>query len=98
MIWKDVEGYEGLYAVSDTGLVRGQNGNIMAPLSTGNGYWQVYLRNKGNKKRKKGDKKRSSLLRIRSLLTAFRSLLVRSYIKVTRNGKMVIKYSEFGHF
>jgi hypothetical protein len=51
MIWKDVEGYEGLYAVSDTGLVRGQNGNIMAPLSTGNGYWQVYLRNKGNKKK-----------------------------------------------
>lgn len=51
MIWKDVPGYEGLYQVSNTGLVKGQRGQILSPLSSGNGYWKIQLYNKEGRKK-----------------------------------------------
>lgn len=48
-IWKDIEGYEGLYEVSNTGKVRSMNykhtGNVkeLKPLNNGRGYLIVQL-------------------------------------------------------
>ena len=58
-IWKDIEGYEGLYQVSNLGRVKSlqmyANGGykkrvkILKPCNNGNGYYVVYLMK--NKKR-----------------------------------------------
>lgn len=51
-IWKDIEGFEGFYQVSNTGLVRGVDrhtsrrfitGRILSPSTDGKGYMFVYL-------------------------------------------------------
>ena len=62
-IWKDIEGYEGLYQVSNMGRVRSvertvRNGKgyriipekILKPYDNGHGYLQVKLHKDGNKK------------------------------------------------
>lgn len=55
-IWKDIEGYEGLYQVSNTGKVRslnyGRTGKVkeLVPTPTRNGYLQVTLCENGEKK------------------------------------------------
>jgi hypothetical protein len=53
--WKDVAGYEGLYQVSDQGNVRsrrrrGSSGGILKPKVDRNGYVQVELYRKGQRK------------------------------------------------
>ena len=65
MIWKDIEGYEGLYQVSDAGEVRSLdrittgnrnrkiNGKVLAKLKTGTGYYRVDLCKNGKTKRHK---------------------------------------------
>ena len=53
MIWKDIQGYEGLYQVSDTGLVRGiQSGrtHIKRPNISQTGYYRVGLYKNGIKR------------------------------------------------
>mgnify|MGYP002622098599 CR=1 FL=1 len=48
--WRDVEGYEGLYQVSDLGRVRSfhnQYGRILKPIVTSHGYAQVTLAKNG---------------------------------------------------
>ena len=59
MIWKDIEGYEGLYQVSDTGEVRGLDrkttgnrnrtikGTVLKKGKTTTGYWLVVLSKDG---------------------------------------------------
>lgn len=42
-IWKDVEGYEGLYSVSNYGRVKGHFGKILKPKYQRQGYLQVHL-------------------------------------------------------
>jgi hypothetical protein len=49
MIWKDVEGYEGAYQISDTGLVRNKKG-LMKIGDNGHGYKYISLRRDGKKK------------------------------------------------
>ena len=63
-IWKDIEGYEGLYQVSNLGRVksldrhiRGTNnslrfhcGRIMSPADNGKGYLSLTLKNNGQEK------------------------------------------------
>lgn len=63
--WRDIKGYEGLYQISNTGLVKslskswisGKNNvvrtkedTILKPYLAGNGYYSVTLSNKGYKK------------------------------------------------
>lgn len=48
-IWKDIDGFEGLYQVSIWGNVRGRNG-ILAPYVTEKGYLKVGLFKDGNPK------------------------------------------------
>lgn len=56
-IWKDIEGYEGKYQVSNLGRVRSldrkignyfRQGKVLKPCVTRNGYLQVYLYNKNS--------------------------------------------------
>lgn len=53
-IWKDVCGYEGMYAVSNMGRVKSLNyrrsgkEEILSPCKNGRGYMQVYLSKEGN--------------------------------------------------
>lgn len=47
--WKPVEGYEGLYEVSDLGRVRSKRG-ILSPAIDPNGYLRVSLSNDGKQK------------------------------------------------
>lgn len=46
--WRDVPGYEGLYKVSDTGLLSSPNGRLMKGTKNYNGYLRVNLRKEGN--------------------------------------------------
>lgn len=49
-IWKDIEGYEDLYEVSDEGRIRNKNtGRILKPNKTHKGYLQVKLCKDGGK-------------------------------------------------
>ena len=48
-VWKDIEGFEGLYQVSDCGNVRNKNGHIMRPATRQDGRLHVIL-SKGGKK------------------------------------------------
>lgn len=59
-IWKDIEGFEGLYQVSNKGRVRSldryiwnhkQKGKVLKPQSKNNKYLQVSLSNKGSEKK-----------------------------------------------
>jgi predicted XRE-type DNA-binding protein len=52
-IWKDIEGFEGLYKVSNKGRVRSfhKSGRIMKPDTTNHGHLRVWLCKNGNKKR-----------------------------------------------
>lgn len=52
-VWKEVKGYEGLYLVSNTGLVKSlfRYKKILKPNITKNGYATVELFKKGNSKR-----------------------------------------------
>lgn len=61
-IWKDIEGYEGLYQVSNFGRVKGlprcdSRGNarverILKPIPTKDGYLRVHLSNEGIKRKR----------------------------------------------
>ena len=51
MIWKDVEGYEGIYKISDTGILMNQFGKVLKPGDNGHGYASIYLWK--NRKKKK---------------------------------------------
>lgn len=46
-LWKDIQGYEGKYQVSNLGnvksLLKDRNGKIMKPRANKRGYYQVYL-------------------------------------------------------
>lgn len=65
MVWKDIEGYEGLYQISDEGEVRSLDrlatgnskrmlrGKILSKLKTGTGYYRVDLCKDGKVKRHK---------------------------------------------
>lgn len=45
--WKEINGYEGLYEVSDQGNVRNiRTGRILKPQKNNGGYLQVYLRHR----------------------------------------------------
>lgn len=48
-IWKDVEGYEGLYQISNKGRIKGLYG-IMTPQIDRAGYMQIMLRRSGKSK------------------------------------------------
>jgi len=51
MIWKDVKGFEGLYIVSDTGIVYSKTSNRnLRPVKKRDGYLQVTLANNGKLK------------------------------------------------
>ncbi len=41
--WKDIEGYEGLYQVSDWGNVRNRHGKLIAKELSNGGYYRVHL-------------------------------------------------------
>ena len=47
-IWLDIQGYEGLYQVSNLGKVRNKKGKVLKPYST-KGYQRVSLYNKGRR-------------------------------------------------
>ena len=50
-IWKDIEGYEGLYIVSNLGRVKGLTRNrILTPRPTNKGYYRVHLSKEGTLK------------------------------------------------
>ena len=50
-VWKDIEGYEGLYQVSNMGRVKSLRNNIlMSPRDEGHGYYQVNLYKDGKSK------------------------------------------------
>ena len=51
MIWKDVEGYEGIYKISDTGILINQFGKVLKPGDNGRGYASIYLWKNRKKKR-----------------------------------------------
>lgn len=48
-VWKDIEGYEGLYKVSSEGIIMGLCG-IIRPNKIGRGYFQVGLHKDGKQK------------------------------------------------
>lgn len=56
-VWKDIKGYEGLYQISNFGNIRSLNYkrrkeiHLLKPDKTKNGYLQINLYNKTNKKR-----------------------------------------------
>lgn len=41
--WKEVNGYEGLYWISNLGRIKNKHGRILKP-ATRNGYYRVYLK------------------------------------------------------
>lgn len=50
-IWKHVQGYEGLYQISNLGRVKSFISNkILIPSDTGEGYFKIKLANKGEVK------------------------------------------------
>lgn len=49
-IWKPIEGYEGLYEISNLGRLRNSKGVIRKPQSNGNGYKKVFLYRDGKGK------------------------------------------------
>ena len=52
-IWKDIDGYEGLYMVSSLGRVKSIRRNvILTPQINNSGYVMIQLKNKGNRKGK----------------------------------------------
>ncbi len=51
MMWKNIEGYEGLYQVSDDGQVRNSKGIILKPEVNKKGYLRVNLFKEGKKKK-----------------------------------------------
>ena len=53
-LWQPIEGYEGLYEVSDQGKVRNRKGLVLKPgvLKRGKGYLIVCLCNKGTRSMK----------------------------------------------
>lgn len=56
MIWKEIAGYEGIYEVSDTGLVRSLKfgkAKILKPQNNGNGYLHFRLCKNGKAKNTK---------------------------------------------
>lgn len=50
IIWKDIVGYEGIYKISNTGLVKKNNGKIMMPYETRKGYLRLGLSKDGKRK------------------------------------------------
>lgn len=52
-IWRDIEGYEGLYQVSTWGNVRNSNGNLIKPQKNSKGYLRVDLIKDGERKHKR---------------------------------------------
>lgn len=48
-IWKDIKGYEGLYQVSNNGLIKNKEGSILKPFIS-NGYYRVKLTKQGKRK------------------------------------------------
>lgn len=55
-LWKDIEGYEGLYQISNMGRVfsfprNGCSGGILCPSPDKDGYLRITLQNKGVKKK-----------------------------------------------
>lgn len=56
-IWKEIEGYEGLYEVSNLGRVKSLGNNksrkekVLKPGNNGRGYIQVYLHKNGQKEK-----------------------------------------------
>ena len=52
-IWKDIEGYEGYYQVSNLGNVKNtKSDKVLKPLHNGNGYFQVAIRKDGVPKKR----------------------------------------------
>lgn len=50
-IWKDIKGFEGLYQVSNIGIIKSMKKNTIRTLSKShNGYFMVVLRNNGKQK------------------------------------------------
>lgn len=50
-IWRDIKGYEGLYQVSNEGMVKSlRNNKILSLFANHKGYLQVYLTKNGEKK------------------------------------------------
>lgn len=52
--WKDIEGFEGRYQVSNTGMIKsiiGGREKLLTPNTHGNGYWRVTLSQNGSTKR-----------------------------------------------
>lgn len=50
MNWKDIKGYEGLYFISDKGLVKNRKGLIMKPNLQNSGYHMIHLIKEGKRK------------------------------------------------
>lgn len=46
-IWKNVEGFEGIYQISSLGRIRNAKGFFMTPIKTDDGYYRVHLRKTG---------------------------------------------------
>ena len=42
-IWKDIKDYEGLYWISNLGLVKNKHGKILKPRLSSNGYYNICL-------------------------------------------------------
>lgn len=51
-IWKDIEGYEGIYQISNIGRVRNKNGLILRQRASKDGYVRILLYNKQKYKAK----------------------------------------------
>lgn len=50
MKWMPIPEYEGLYSISDTGLIRSEKNGIKRPYTTSAGYKQVNLYSNGKRK------------------------------------------------
>ena len=49
-IWKDIEGYEGKYFISNTGKVKNNKGKLLKPIKANNGYLRISLSKNSNHK------------------------------------------------
>lgn len=49
-IWKDIDGYNGLYQISSLGRVRNKKGRLISPRKKWNGYIEVQLYKASKKK------------------------------------------------
>lgn len=49
--WKDIEGYEGLYEISNMGRIRNKDKKILKPQDNGKGYFKIVLHNGKTPKR-----------------------------------------------